>query len=359
MTQSEINCYRYRPTEIEAVGKVVKNRYRICKQISCGSFGIIYLGEDQTDGSKVAIKTVNRTKNRRTTLKNEIKIYKRYLDCGNRAVGIPVLHWAGVENDLSGEVMVLDLMGSDLEKLFRICGRKFSLKTIVMIAIQLLERLRSLHSRFVVHRDLKPENFLLGTGAQSKRIFIIDFGLSKPYYDKLTGNHIKFRSDIGITGTARYCSLNTNKGYEQSRRDDMESVAYLLSYFFHGQLPWQGLRVANTRKHEAILSVKLNTTVAELFTGMPPVFQDYLTYCRNLAFDEEPDYQFWISKFRKLFDEMGYKWDYKYDWDLVLESETVDKQMEKITLNDDQGDTKANKESIIEPEGDQKRTDKM
>lgn len=346
--ESETNCGRYRPTDVETIGALVRNRYRICKKISCGSFGVIYAGVDKTDGSQVAIKLVNRTRGRKATLKNEIKIYKRYLDLGNRAVGIPVLHWFGEDTHL-GEVMVLDLMGYDLEKLLRICQRKLSLKTILMIGIQMLERLRSVHSRLVVHRDLKPENFILGTGPHSKRIFIIDFGLSKPYIDRQTGNHIAYRTDIGVTGTARYCSINTNRGNEQSRRDDMESVAYLMSYFFFGSLPWQGLRVANSRKHTAILSVKVKTSTAELFRDMPSVFQDYLEYCRNLEFEDEPDYQLWINKFRRLFEIKQYKWDYKYDWDLVAQYQGIDisgpaidiKNIENSALDGDQADVTA------------------
>lgn len=304
---------------LESLDLIVSDKYKICKHIGSGAFGVLYEGRDISNGQKVAIKAINKKKVQNISIDREVKIYRKYLNNNEKICGIPVLYWFGTDSTL-GEIMVMDLLGPDLEKVFRFCNRKFSLKTTIMLAIQMLERLESLHNLHVIHRDLKPENFLLGVGPESKRVFLIDFGLSKPYIDRKTGLHIEFRSDAGMTGTARYCSVRTNTGWEQSRRDDLESLAYILSYFYIGSLPWQGLKVKNTQKTRAILYVKQSTSADKLFEGMPLIFEEYLLYCQKLEFQEKPDYQLWINRFRQTFDELDYEWDDKYDWTLDYQS---------------------------------------
>ena len=134
--------------------------------------------------------------------------------------------------------MVMDLLGPSLEDLFTFCKRKFTLKTVVMLGEQMVQRLEYLHNNHFIHRDMKPDNFLVGVGKKEYMLYIIDFGLAKRYRDPKTGEHIPYRDNKSLTGTARYASVNTHLGIEQSRRDDLESICYILIYFLKGTLPW-------------------------------------------------------------------------------------------------------------------------
>lgn len=142
-----------------------------------------------------------------------------------------------------------------------------------MVGIQIIERLKYLHKKKFIHRDIKPENFLLGMNQHCATIFMIDLGLSKKYIQK-SGEHIPYRDDRSLKGTPRYTSLNSHLGIEQSRRDDLESVVYMLIYFLKGQLPWQNLKQdANYDRYEKILEKKLSVSVENLCYGLPHEFQ--------------------------------------------------------------------------------------
>lgn len=141
---------------------------------------------------------------------------------------IPKMKFLGVENNY--QVLVMELMGSSLESIFQRENREFDLKTVIMLGCQMIDVLEYIHKKNFIHRDMKPDNFLMGTGNRKKQVFLCDFGLSKKYMSRTTG-HIEFRSDKSLTGTARYASLNCHRGYEQSRRDDLEALGYVLLYF--------------------------------------------------------------------------------------------------------------------------------
>ena len=149
------------------------------------------------------------------------------------------MHHYGKEGDYNA--LVLDLLGQNLEDLFTYCGRKFSLKTVCRLGEQMVARIESLHKNSFIHRDIKPDNFLMGRGEQAGMVHVIDFGLSKKYKDG-ANVHIPYRENKSLTGTARYASLNTHLGIEQARRDDLESIGFILVYFLKGKLPWQGLQ---------------------------------------------------------------------------------------------------------------------
>ncbi len=140
------------------------------------------------------------------------------------------------------------------------------------------------HSRSFIHRDIKPDNFLMGLGKKANQVHIIDFGLAKKYRDPKSHLHIPYRENKNLTGTARYASINTHLGIEQSRRDDMESLGYVLMYFLRGSLPWQGLKAATKRqKYEKISEKKMATPVEVLCKGFPLEFVTYFQYCRCAA----------------------------------------------------------------------------
>ena len=146
----------------------------------------------------------------------------------------------GIERDYN--VMVMDLLGPSLEDLFNFCNRRFTMKTVLMLADQMISRIEYVHNKSFIHRDIKPDNFLMGIGRHCNKLFIIDFGLAKKYRDIRTRQHIPYREDKNLTGTARYASVNAHLGIEQSRRDDMESMGYVMMYFNRTSLPWQGLK---------------------------------------------------------------------------------------------------------------------
>ncbi|ERE82459.1 casein kinase I isoform epsilon [Cricetulus griseus] len=252
----------------------VGNKYRLGRKIGSGSFGDIYL------------------------------------------VGIPSIKWCGAEGDYN--VMVMELLGPSLEDLFNFCSRKFSLKTVLLLADQMISRIEYIHSKNFIHRDVKPDNFLMGLGKKGNLVYIIDFGLAKKYRDARTHQHIPYRENKNLTGTARYASINTHLGIEQSRRDDLESLGYVLMYFNLGSLPWQGLKAATKRqKYERISEKKMSTPIEVLCKGYPSEFSTYLNFCRSLRFDDKPDYSYLRQLFRNLFHRQGFSYDYVFDWNML------------------------------------------
>jgi len=289
----------------------VGKKYRLGRKIGSGSFGDIYLGTNMTTGEEVAIK-LESVKTKHPQLLYESKIY-RILHGG---LGIPNVRWYGIEGDYN--VMVLDLLGPSLEDLFNYCGRRFQLKTVLMLADQLLGRLEYVHTKSFIHRDVKPDNFLIGLGKRQSVIHIIDFGLAKKYRDPRSHQHIPYRENKNLTGTARYASINTHIGIEQSRRDDLESLGYVLMYFIRGSLPWQGLK-ANTKKqkYERIMDRKMSTSTEQLCKGYATEFRSYFEYCRSLRFEDRPDYAYLKRLFKELFYRKGFQYDNMFDWTVL------------------------------------------
>ena len=160
--------------------------------------------------------------------------------------------------------MVMDLCGKSLEDLFNSSGKKFDLKTTLMVGYQMIERIEYVHGKSFIHRDVKPDNFVIGYGKKSNKIYMIDFGLAKKFLLK-DNNHIPYKDNKNLTGTARFASLNTHLGIEQGRRDDIEGIANVLLYFIKGAVPWQNLK-ANTKKekYEKIMEKKLSIPIDKL-----------------------------------------------------------------------------------------------
>jgi len=278
------------------------------RKLGSGSFGDIHFAVNIQTGEELAVK-MESTKSKHPMLMYEAKLLKHL----QGVPGIASVHYCDVEGDYN--VMVMDLLGPSLEDLFNICHRKFSLKTVLMIADQMLYRIEYLHSKNFIHRDIKPDNFLVGTGKKSNIVYIIDFGLAKKYRDTRSQQHIPYRENKSLTGTARYASINAHLGVEQSRRDDLEAIGYVLMYFNRGQLPWQGFQAASKEeKYHKIMESKRSTSVETLCKGYPTVFSSYLNYCRALRFEDRPDYAYLRRLFKDLFPRDGFVNDGLFDW---------------------------------------------
>lgn len=339
---------QFTPTGTEV--SVCNGRYLLQKRIGHGSFGEIFWGYDTQKKIAVAVKMEKKAPHHQ--LQHELHVYealkvylpsfngeeKRFSPTSNKessaapcrsssldsllstsfptsnplssaaeqvgsgripiVPGFPRVHQFATEKECS--FLVLDLCGPNLEDLFNYCNRHFSLKTIIMLADQMLCRIEYLHSRGYVHSDLKPENFVLGRGPFGHIVYLVDFGLSKSYIDKRTKSHVLFAKKKPLIGTARYCSCNTHRGFQQSRRDDLESIGFLLIYFNSGKLPWQGLKGENIKeKTIAIGNMKMSTTLESLCNGLPAAFLTYMDYCRKLEFSTDPDYRY----LRQLFSD--------------------------------------------------------
>lgn len=296
-------------TRTNSVNLLVGGIYRIGKKIGSGNFGEIRLGKNMNNNLIVAIK-LEKQKLRRAQLPLEYKYYKLI----GLKQGFPLIFYFGPVGSFNA--LVMELLGKNLEELFNQCNRKFSLKTIILIALQVITLIEWTHNANLIYRDVKPENFLIGIGTSKEHIIhIIDFGLAKFYIEPLTKKHIAYTEHKSLTGTARYMSISTHLGIEQSRRDDLESVGHMLMYFLRGSLPWQGLKANNlSERYRKIGETKQATPISVLCEGYPLEFASYLKYSRQIDFFEKPDYNYLRNLLKDLFLRRGYVEDGYYDW---------------------------------------------
>lgn len=296
---------------------LINSRYTLDKKIGYGSFGEVYIGYDKQDGHLVGIKLEDAEK--KHILKHEYEVYQDIVASGK--MSIPKIYWYGVLPD-ARKALVMQFLGNSLEYLFtRKCKGSFSVKTTLMIGIQSLKLLHDLHESNYIHRDIKPDNFLTGLAedgaSNTPQLYLIDFGLAKRYKspDRV---HLKQTTGKSIVGTARYSSINSHLGIELSRRDDLESLGYMMIYFVKGKLPWQGIPAENKHdKYSMIGKMKQECKITDLCSGIPQVFTDYLTYVRSLEFKEKPNYKYLHDLLSKSFTQQGFVWD-RYDWETSM-----------------------------------------
>ena len=298
--------------------------YTLGKKLGSGSFGEIFVAFNRDTLVEYAVK-LESVKSKHPQLLFEAKILK-HLQGG---VGIANVHYCDTEHEYN--VLVMDKLGMSLEELFNLCGRRFTLSTVLKIADQMLLRIEYVHSKNFIHRDIKPDNFLIGSNQKANTIYLIDFGLSKKYRDPRTHAHIAYRENKSLTGTARYASINAHLGLELSRRDDLEAIGYVLVYFLTGSLPWQGLK-ANTKpeKYQRICEKKMSTSVEALCKGYPLEFITYLNYCRALKFEDKPDYNYLRRLFKELFTREGFDPEGNFEWVKILEERALREQVDGL-----------------------------
>lgn len=283
--------------------KLLLDNYVVSKQLGTGSFGEVYLAQHKC-GKEVALKIEDRKRPHR--IKNEYRIYKCLHRSGFNA-GLPKIY--EYFQTLDYNIMVMQLLGPSLEDIFNTSNRKFDLPTAFLLAIQLIKLMRNLHGSGYIHRDIKPNNFLYEP--KTKQVYIMDFGLSKRYLND--DKHIEFKNQKSFVGTARYAGVNVHLGIEPSRRDEMESIGYMLVYFLKGQLPWQGIKKQPGIDHiKQIGDKKMCTNMSSLCANVPTSFKKYLQYCKKLKFDETPDYDYLLGLFEN--DAKHYKIKPRFNW---------------------------------------------
>lgn len=266
----------------------------IIKNIGSGSFGEVYLAK-KNDGNLIALKVEEKRKISR--ILHEYKIYRELKRKKMR--GIPHVYDFFMAPEFN--IMSMEYLGPSLEDLFNKQNKKFGEKYVAEIGIKIVKLLANLHKNGFVHRDIKPGNFLTGLKDPCK-IYIMDFGLAKKIY--IDNKHIERITGKSLTGTIRYVSINIHLGVEPSRRDDMESVGYMMAYFLRGNLPWQGLKKLHAGKDgnsgDLICEKKIMTPLDSLCKGFHPNFKHFLFHCRNLSFYDKPNYNYLISLLKEI-----------------------------------------------------------
>ena len=335
-SSSVVRTVRPRPESQEASARlskdacdipetVINGRFSVGKQIGKGSFGEVREGVDRHTGNRVAIK-LERRSSPAPQLAFEALAYMRAAPNREPAWrGVPCVYAFDDKGPIFN-VMVMQRLGKSLEQKFAQCDRTFSIRTICMIADQMLIRIEHVHSVGLLHRDIKPDNIMVGGDDEPHALYLIDFGLVKQYCLD-NGDHIPPGPSSHTAGTVRYASLAAQRGMIQSRRDDLESLAYVLIYFARGRLPWQGLRAAHgggaphgggaaphgspTSDREA-KRMKESMPVSDIVGGAHAVLGEFLTYTRKLEFTQKPDYAGWRVRFRRAANVDAY--DGRFDW---------------------------------------------
>jgi serine/threonine protein kinase len=301
------------------IGDILHDKYQVTRQIGAGAFGAIFEVQNVEDGNLYAVK-LERSEVQPCQLLPEYKLYKML----NNAPAFPAVYDFWNEKEWRG--MVMDRLGFSLGYHYRHCGRKMSMKTVLHCAVQMISRLEYLHQRSHVHRDIKPDNFVFGVGTNANTLYLIDLGLARKYRNMTTLDPFPYEEGRGLIGTTRYVSINVHLGVEQSCRDDLESVGYVLIALALGRLPWDDLGdVANE-----IQEAKMNIPPDLLCQDLPNAFFQYMDNVRALKFDARPQYTLLRGLFVQTMIKQNLAFDFRYDW-VIAREQRLDAALRGVT----------------------------
>ena len=292
--------------ENKILSSIFFKKYKPLKIIGAGTFSVVYEGININNKEKVALKIEQKNAEISLLEKEAFSIF--YLQ------GFGIIKFISFGHNTDFNILVEPLLGKSLYNLYLDNKKSFNLKDICLIGIQCLDRLEHIHSKGFIHGDIKPENFLIGLN-DPRIIYIIDFGLSKKYRSDRTGKHINFKVTKRMSGTARYASTNSLRGVEISRRDDLESLAYMIIYFIMKKLPWQGVK-ANSQKnrYKKIYYMKKKFCEEENFKDLPIEIQNFYKTIKKLSFEEDPNYIILKGFFRELLNINNFQEDGNFSW---------------------------------------------
>ena len=287
--------------------EILLNKYKVLYKLGGGSFSRVYNVQDMESKNYFTAK-LEKIDLSHNLLEREAGLTKRL-----NAIGLPQFKSYG-HND-KYNILIMELLGQSLEQLLLLQNNKFSIKTACMLGIQMVDRIEYIHYKKIIHRDLKPANCAMGLESKSHILYIIDFGLSTKYWNTKHNCHIPFKKAITFVGNARFCSVNASRRFQVSRRDDLESIGYLIIFLIKGALPWSVIKASNYNDlFKKICEKKTITSVKELCNDLPSELGTFISYTRNLEFTEAPDYNYLRYLLKNILKKSGFTIDFNYDW---------------------------------------------
>jgi len=275
--------------------------YRICGEIAEGAFSKVFVAEQAVTSQVVALKIGKQ--GTAPLIQQEARIYKLLSDVD----GVPCLLHQGCDGAFP--YLVLEKLGPSLQS-FLNAKAKLTLKTVLSIALQGLKRLEAIHDMGIVHRDIKPSNLVIGRFANVHKIYFVDFGLAEVFVDA-HGKHRLCDAGLSFVGSAKFASVSAHRGITCSRKDDLESFAYVLIYMLTGTLPWNHLQ--RCEDYSAIGDMK--AAAAWTMHEVPGELLTLLHYSKyELRFEERPQYSYLRNLLLTLYKRMGYTVDQEMDW---------------------------------------------
>ena len=311
--------------EKEITSTLFFHKYHCIEKISEGSFGKIYKAEYN---KKYYALKFEKKENKYNTLNNEAQILK-YIQ-GPHIPKIIQYGYSGKYN-----IIVMESLGKNLEQIIS-KYKRLSIKTICILLIQMISILEYIHSKNIIHRDIKPENFAMGKDINEKYVYLLDFGLAKTFYSY----HRKINTKI-LTGTPIYASINSLKGFDQSRRDDLEGLSYVIMYLLKGNLPWNEIKAKDKYdRYKKILKQKIEINISDFCKNLPFEFEYFFNYCRILKYEQKPNYEKLRQLFYDVLKKESFEMDYIYDWSNINNFEMNDNK--KLCLIDENNDNDIN-----------------
>lgn len=298
-----------------SVGTIINEKWRVCGELGSGNQGVVYSAVDIDTGHNVAVKT-QRTNRLRSPLMAEYRAYSTINENKRSSsfAGIPDVYHYDEDEGRTVAVMVMDRLGPTLTELFLVQGGLLSRKTLLMLLKHILISIQNVHESGYIHRDIKPDNICMGRAGKAGVVHLIDFGISERYIDEETGNHVPMINDGSFSGTIKFASVHALSGLTSSRRDDLESLIYVIMFLWTGSLPFASVDKDNIKRAIQTSKIEKSRDVAEICKGYHRVIQDLLSYVRSLEFDETPDYVMMRGLVENEFDELGFKEDGFFDW---------------------------------------------